>query len=189
MYLAGESNCVIVYRKSRKEAKVPRINLIDWVRENSALLLRKKVSALLVDQTKESNAKHCCMIYLTGFSRANLLENHNTLLSFEMSALYSSFVSLPAYSSKIAFGVLVERFRDAGDLLVHHPHWCRCAWRWSRDWPASAPFDVFEVVQWSRKKRVLVPSNRWCFWTVSHFSTWFCLQMTTKKRGSFSANR
>ena len=42
MYLAGESNCVIVYRKSRKEAKVPRINLIDWVRENSALLLRKK---------------------------------------------------------------------------------------------------------------------------------------------------
>ena len=36
----------------------------------------KRVSALLYDQTKNRNAKHYCMMCLTGFSRADLLENH-----------------------------------------------------------------------------------------------------------------
>ena len=36
----------------------------------------KRVSALLFDQTKNSNTKHYCMMCLTGFARADLLENH-----------------------------------------------------------------------------------------------------------------
>ena len=35
----------------------------------------KRVSALLCDQTEKRAAKHYCMICLTGFSRADLLEN------------------------------------------------------------------------------------------------------------------
>ena len=36
----------------------------------------KRVSTLLFDQTKHQHAKHHCMICLTGFSRADLLESH-----------------------------------------------------------------------------------------------------------------
>ena len=36
----------------------------------------KRESALLFDQTKNSNAKHYCMLCLTGFSRADLLVEH-----------------------------------------------------------------------------------------------------------------
>jgi len=36
----------------------------------------KKVSALLFDQSKNSNAKHYCMMCLTSFSRADLLVSH-----------------------------------------------------------------------------------------------------------------
>ena len=36
----------------------------------------KKVSALLFDQSHNRNAKHYCMLCLTGFSRADLLEEH-----------------------------------------------------------------------------------------------------------------
>jgi len=36
----------------------------------------KRESALLFDQTKNRNAKHFCMLCLTGFSRADLLVKH-----------------------------------------------------------------------------------------------------------------
>ena len=38
----------------------------------------KRVSALLFDQSKKSNAKHYCMMCMTGFSRVDLLGNHKT---------------------------------------------------------------------------------------------------------------
>ena len=72
-----EKDTVIVHRISRKEPKVPRINLMliesgkiqhyCWV---------KRESALLFDQSKNRNAKHYCMMCLTGFSRADLLVDH-----------------------------------------------------------------------------------------------------------------
>ena len=72
-----ENNCVIVHRKSEKEANVPQINLMlieSGIIQHYCYV--KRVSALLFDQTKNSNAKHYCMLCLTGFSRADLLENH-----------------------------------------------------------------------------------------------------------------
>ena len=72
-----ENNCVVVHRISRKAAEVPRINLMlieSGIIQHYCYV--KRVSALLCDQTKNSNTKHYCMMCLTGFSRADLLENH-----------------------------------------------------------------------------------------------------------------
>ena len=72
-----ENNCVIPHRISEKEKSVPRINLMlieSGIIQHYCYV--KRVSALLYDQTKNRNAKHYCMMCLTGFSRADLLENH-----------------------------------------------------------------------------------------------------------------
>ncbi|KAL9980669.1 hypothetical protein ACROYT_G009282 [Oculina patagonica] len=72
-----EDNRVIVHRISKKEAVVPRINLM---LVESGLIQHycfvKRVSALLFDQSKHRTAKHFCMMCLTGFTRSDLLENH-----------------------------------------------------------------------------------------------------------------
>ena len=73
----NENNCVIPHRISEKEKSVPRINLMlieSGIIQHYCYV--KRVSALLYDQTKNRNAKHYCMMCLTGFSRADLLENH-----------------------------------------------------------------------------------------------------------------
>ena len=72
-----ENNCVVVHRISRKQADVEWINLI--LIESGEILhycYVKRLSALLFNQTKNRNAKHYCMMCLTGFSRADLLEKH-----------------------------------------------------------------------------------------------------------------
>ena len=72
-----ENNCVIVHRISRKEANVPRINLMlieSGIIQHYCYV--KRVSAFLYDQSKAHNTKHYCMMCSTGFSRADLLENH-----------------------------------------------------------------------------------------------------------------
>ena len=72
-----ENNCVIPYRTSKKEKSVPQISLMlieSGIIQHYCYV--KRVSALLFDQTKNRNAKHYCMMCLTGFSRADLLENH-----------------------------------------------------------------------------------------------------------------
>ena len=72
-----ENNCVIPHRISKKEKSVPRINLMlieSGIIQHYCYV--KRVIALLFDQTKNSNTKHYCMMCLTGFSRADLLENH-----------------------------------------------------------------------------------------------------------------
>ena len=75
-----ENNYVIVHRISRKVAEVPRINLMlieSGIKQHYCYV--KRVSALLFDQTKNSNTKHYCMMCLTGFSREDLLENHKNI--------------------------------------------------------------------------------------------------------------
>jgi len=77
---------VTIHRVSKKEANVQQINLMLIVSEEEEeeeeeeiqhyCYVKKKVSTLLFDQTKNSNAKHYCMMCLTGFSRADLLESH-----------------------------------------------------------------------------------------------------------------
>ena len=72
-----EKNTVIVHRISRKEPNVPRINLM--LIESGKIqhyCYVKRESALLFDQSKNRNAKHYCMMCLTGFSRADLLVEH-----------------------------------------------------------------------------------------------------------------
>ncbi|XP_078356312.1 uncharacterized protein LOC144641138 [Oculina patagonica] len=72
-----EDNLVIVHRISRKEKTIPRINLmLIESGEIQHYCFVKKVSALLFDQSKHRTAKHFCMMCLTGFTRADLLENH-----------------------------------------------------------------------------------------------------------------
>ena len=72
-----ENNRVSVYRVSKKEANVPRINLMLIESETTQhYCYVKRVSALLYDQTKYKEAKHYCMMCLTGFTRADLLANH-----------------------------------------------------------------------------------------------------------------
>ena len=72
-----ENDTVIVHRISRKEPNVPRINLM--LIETGKIqhyCYVKRESALLFDQSKNRNAKHYCMMCLTGFSRADLLVDH-----------------------------------------------------------------------------------------------------------------
>ena len=75
-----ENDCVIVQRISRKKANVPRINLmLIESGERQHYCYVKRVSALLFDQSKAHNTKHCCMLCFTGFSREDLLENHKNI--------------------------------------------------------------------------------------------------------------
>ena len=54
-----------------------RINLmLIEIGEKQHYCFVKRVSALLFHQTKKCNAKHFCMMCLTGFTRADILENH-----------------------------------------------------------------------------------------------------------------
>jgi len=72
-----ENNCVSVHRVSRKEANVPRINLMlieSGMTQHYCYV--KRVSALLFDQTKYRESKHFCMMCLNHFTRADLLVNH-----------------------------------------------------------------------------------------------------------------
>ena len=63
--------------------KVPRINLmLIESGEKKHYCYVKRVSALLFDQSKISNAKHCCMMCLTGLSREDFLENHKKILQW-----------------------------------------------------------------------------------------------------------
>ena len=71
------NNNVTVHRISEKEKKVPRINLMFIESgEIQHFCFVKRVSALLFDQTKAHHTKHYCMMCLTGFKRADLLEEH-----------------------------------------------------------------------------------------------------------------
>jgi len=72
-----ENDCVIVHRISQKQANVPWINLM--LIEKGKIqhyCYVKRESTLLFDQSKNRNAKHFCMMCLTGFSRADLLVSH-----------------------------------------------------------------------------------------------------------------
>jgi len=72
-----ENNCVIVHQISQKQANVPRINLmLIESGEIQHYCYVKRESALLFDQREHRNAKHFCMLCLTGFSRADLLVSH-----------------------------------------------------------------------------------------------------------------
>ena len=72
-----EKDTVIVHRISSKEKSVKRINLMLIEKgEKQHYCWVKRESALLFDQSKNRNAKHYCMMCLTGFSRADLLVEH-----------------------------------------------------------------------------------------------------------------
>ena len=71
-----ENNCVIVHRISRKEPNVPRINLmLIESGEIQHYCYVKRESALLFDKSI-NNKTFYCMMCLTRFTRADLLENH-----------------------------------------------------------------------------------------------------------------
>jgi len=68
---------VIVYRLSEQSGNIPRINLMLIKKEeNTHYSLGKRLTALLYDQTKHNDSKHFCERCLHGFSRRELLENH-----------------------------------------------------------------------------------------------------------------
>ena len=72
-----ENDHVIVHRVSKKEAHVPRINLMLIASgEKRHYCFVKRLSALLFDQTKSHHTKHYCVMCLTGFTREDLLVNH-----------------------------------------------------------------------------------------------------------------
>ena len=67
---AWENDEVIIHRVSKKEANVPRINLMLIQSEmKQHYCYVKKVSALLFDQTKDQHAKYFCMMCLNHFTR------------------------------------------------------------------------------------------------------------------------
>ena len=71
-----ENNTVIVHRISRKEPNVPRINLmLIESGEIQHYCFVKRVSALLFDKAI-NNKTFYCMMCLTRFTRAHLLEDH-----------------------------------------------------------------------------------------------------------------
>ena len=71
-----EINCVIVHRISRKEPNIPRINLmLIESGEIQRYCYVKRESAFLFDRAI-NNKTFYCMMCLTRFTRADLLENH-----------------------------------------------------------------------------------------------------------------
>ena len=72
-----ENGQVVVHRISEKGGEIPRINLMLTKQgENTHYSLVKRLSALLFDQSKNSNSKHFCERCLHGYSRWDLLERH-----------------------------------------------------------------------------------------------------------------
>ena len=72
-----ENGQVVVHRISEKGEEKPRINLMLTKQgENTHYSLVKRLSALLFDQSKNSNSKHFCERCLHGYSRRELLERH-----------------------------------------------------------------------------------------------------------------
>ena len=74
-----ENGQVVVHRISEKGGEVPRINLMLTKQgENTHYGLVKRLSALLFDQSKNSNSKHFCERCLHGYSRRDLLERQKS---------------------------------------------------------------------------------------------------------------
>ena len=72
-----EKGQVVVHRISEKGGEIPRINLMLTKQgENMHYSLVKRLSALLFDQSKNSNSKHFCECCLHSYSRRELLERH-----------------------------------------------------------------------------------------------------------------
>ena len=72
-----ENGHVVVHRISEKGGETPRINLMLTKQgENTHYSLVKRLSALLFDQSKNSNSKHFCERCLHSYSRRELLERH-----------------------------------------------------------------------------------------------------------------
>ena len=72
----GKDN-VTVHRISEKDGSIPRINLmVTQQGENTHYSYVKRLTALLYDQSKNSNSKHFCERCLRGYSRIDLLERH-----------------------------------------------------------------------------------------------------------------
>ena len=72
-----EKEQVIVHRISEKGGEIPRINLMLTKQgENTHCSFVKRLSALLFDQSKNSNSKHFCERCLHGYTTRELLERH-----------------------------------------------------------------------------------------------------------------
>ena len=72
-----ENGHVVVHRIGEKGGETPRINLMLTKQgENTHYSFVKRLSALLFDQSKNSNSKHFCERCLHGYSRRELLERH-----------------------------------------------------------------------------------------------------------------
>ena len=72
-----EDGNVVVYRISEKGGEIPKINLMLIKQgENAHYSFVKRLSALLYDQSKNSNSKHFCERCLHGYTRKDLLEKH-----------------------------------------------------------------------------------------------------------------
>ena len=72
-----ENGNVVVHRISEKRGEIPRINLMLIKQgENTHYSFVKRLSALLFDQSKNSNSKHFCECCLHGYTTIDLLERH-----------------------------------------------------------------------------------------------------------------
>ena len=72
-----EKERVIVHRLSEEGGEIPRINLmITKQGENTHYSWVKRLTALLYDQSKNSNSKHFCERCLHGYTTRDLLERH-----------------------------------------------------------------------------------------------------------------
>ena len=72
-----EKEQVIVHMLSEKDGAIPRINLmITKQGENTHYSWVKRLTALLLDQSKNRNSKHFCERCLDGYTTRDLLERH-----------------------------------------------------------------------------------------------------------------
>ena len=130
-----ENNCVILHSISRKEAKVLWINLmLIELSEKQHYCYVKRVSALLFDQNKNSNAKHYCMLCLTGFSREDLLENHKKYCNgvngrptrIEMPGEGKNTTAIQNHHKQMKVPYVIYRYADF-EVLVRKIHRCERA--------------------------------------------------------------
>ena len=72
-----EGGNVVVHRISEMDGRIPRINLMLTTNgEKTHYSYVKRLSALLFDQSKNSNSKHFCERCLHGYTTEELLERH-----------------------------------------------------------------------------------------------------------------
>ena len=93
----GKKKNVIVHRISEKDGAIPRINVMISQQGDNTLY---RLTALLYDQSKNFNSKHCCERCLHGYITKYLLERQKPKCAGQLKRLISICSVLQEFAEK-----------------------------------------------------------------------------------------